>query len=55
MSKQITIQSEKGQTMSEYAIVLGVITLAVVASFSLLSETIAAAFEATLELVAGVV
>jgi Flp pilus assembly pilin Flp len=55
MSKQITIRSEKGQTMAEYAIVLGVITLAVVASFSLLSGAMAAAFERTLELVGGVV
>ncbi|HEY7794392.1 MAG TPA: hypothetical protein VIA10_10340 [Gaiellaceae bacterium] len=55
MSKQITIRTEKGQTMPEYAVVLGVITLAIVASFSLLSGAMAAAFERTLELVSGVV
>jgi Flp pilus assembly pilin Flp len=55
MSKRITIQSEKAQTMAEYAVVLGVITLAIVASFSLLSEAVGAALERTLELVGGVV
>jgi Flp pilus assembly pilin Flp len=54
MSKKITIRNEKGQTMAEYAVVLGVITLAVVASFSLLSEAVAAALEYTLGLVDGV-
>lgn len=55
MSKQITIQNDAGQTMAEYAVVLGVITLAIVASFSLLSDAVAAALEHTLELVGGVV
>jgi Flp pilus assembly pilin Flp len=55
MSKKITIRSEQAQTMAEYAVVLGVITLAVVASFSLLSDAMAAAFERALELVGGVV
>lgn len=55
MSKQITIQNERGQTMAEYAVVLGVITLAIVASFSLLSDAVAAAIEQTLDLVGGVV
>ena len=55
MSEKVTIQSEQGQTMAEYAVVLGVITLAIVASFSLLSDATAAAFERVLELVGGVV
>lgn len=55
MSKQITIQNERGQTMAEYAVVLGVITLAIVASFSLLSDAVTAAIEQTLDLVGGVV
>ena len=54
MSKQITFRSEKGQTMAEYAVVLGVITLAIVASFSLLSEAAGAAIGAIAELVNGV-
>jgi Flp pilus assembly pilin Flp len=54
MSKQITTQNERGQTMAEYAIVLGVITLAIVASFSLLSDAMSAAIENILELVDGV-
>jgi Flp pilus assembly pilin Flp len=33
-------RSESGQTMAEYAIVLGVITIAVVATLTLLSGTI---------------
>jgi Flp pilus assembly pilin Flp len=52
---RITIQSESAQTMAEYAVVLGVITLAVVASFSLLSDAVSAALERTLELVGSVV
>jgi Flp pilus assembly pilin Flp len=55
MPKQITIQNEHGQTMAEYAVVLGVITLAIVASLSLLSDAVAEALERTLELVGGVV
>ena len=34
-------QSEAGQTMAEYAITLGVITLAVIAAFTLLGTTTA--------------
>jgi Flp pilus assembly pilin Flp len=54
VSKKITIQSEQGQTMAEYAVVLGVITLAIVASFSLLSDAAGAAIEAIVGLVDGV-
>jgi Flp pilus assembly pilin Flp len=56
MSKdRITIQNEHGQTMAEYAVVLGVITAAIVTSLSLLSGAIGAAFEYTLELVSSAV
>jgi len=37
--------------MAEYVVVLGVITVAIVASFSVLSDAILAAFERVLEIV----
>lgn len=52
MSKAaITDWNERGQTMAEYAIVLAVITAAIITSFSLLSGTMEAAFDRTLALV----
>jgi Flp pilus assembly pilin Flp len=38
---QPAYQSEAGQTMAEYAVTLGVITLAVIAAFTLLGTTTA--------------
>jgi Flp pilus assembly pilin Flp len=35
-----TVRDEAGQTMAEYAVVLGVITIAVVVTLGLLSTTI---------------
>jgi Flp pilus assembly pilin Flp len=35
-----TVKNEAGQTMAEYAVVLGVITIAVVATLTLLSTAI---------------
>jgi Flp pilus assembly pilin Flp len=49
--RQSTFQPESGQTMAEYAVVLGVITLAIVTTFSLLSSTIAAGFVRTLNVI----
>ena len=49
--KLIAIRVEEGQTMTEYTIVLGVITLAIVTTISLLSDAINAGFERTLEIV----
>jgi Flp pilus assembly pilin Flp len=46
-----TIRNESGQTMAEYAVVLGVITLAIVFTFSALSSAIEVAFEETLEII----
>jgi Flp pilus assembly pilin Flp len=55
MSKVMTqIESESGQTMAEYAVVLGVITFVIVTTFSLLSDAINAAFTRTLEIVQSV-
>ena len=52
MSKAaIKLHSERAQTMAEYVVVLGVITVAIVASFTVLSEAILGAFERTLEIV----
>lgn len=42
---------ESGQTMAEYAVVLGVITITIVTTFSLLSGWINGAFVRTLEIV----
>ena len=56
MSKEmIRIDGEDGQTMSEYAVVLGVITFAIVATFSVLSGSINAAFERTVSIVQSLV
>jgi len=50
----IRSEAEAGQTMAEYAVVLGVITLTIVTTFSLLSNAINAAFTRTLEIVQSV-
>ena len=50
----IQTEAEAGQTMAEYAVVLGVITLTIVTTFSLLSDAINAAFTRTLEIVQSV-
>jgi len=49
MQRVVDYREETGQTMSEYAIVLAVITPAIVAALALLSES----FQARLETVAG--
>ena len=51
MSKEIIIKAERGQTMAEYTVILGVITIAIVATFSLLSGAINDAFVRMLEAV----
>jgi Flp pilus assembly pilin Flp len=56
MSKSsITVRNQEGQTMAEYAVVLAVITIAIVTSFSLLSGAIEAAFDSAAALVRSVV
>jgi Flp pilus assembly pilin Flp len=49
-TREIAPTGELGQTMAEYAVVLGVITLAIVTSFALLSGAIEAAIDATVDL-----
>jgi Flp pilus assembly pilin Flp len=51
----VDYRDERGQTMAEYAVVLAVITLAIVTSFSLLAGAVEAALGAILDLVSGVV
>jgi Flp pilus assembly pilin Flp len=55
MRHSITFQTESGQTMAEYAVVLGVITFVIVTTFSLLSDTITAGFMRTLGILTSVV
>ena len=55
MRDPITFHNEAGQTMVEYAVVLGVITFVIVATFSLLSGQINTAFERTLNIITSVV
>jgi Flp pilus assembly pilin Flp len=54
MSKEwISPGDESGQTMAEYAVILGVITITIVGTFSVLSGAIAAAFQATVDIVSS--
>ena len=55
MSDSITLREESGQTMAEYALVLGVITLAIVTTFSFLSDAIAAGYDRTLSILMSAV
>jgi Flp pilus assembly pilin Flp len=47
MSQEIRVESrpEQGQTMAEYAVVLGVITIAIVGTIATLSDGIRALFQ----------
>ena len=45
---------EAGQTMAEYAVVLGVITITIVATFSAFSDAVLTALRRTVEIVTGV-
>lgn len=51
VDNSISLDAESGQTMAEYAVVLGVITFTIVATFTLLSGAVNAAFQRTLEIV----
>jgi Flp pilus assembly pilin Flp len=55
VSNSIAFREETGQTMAEYAVVLGVITLAIVTTFSFLSDAIAAGYDRTLDILTAVV
>jgi Flp pilus assembly pilin Flp len=52
MSKRIdTLDNESGQTMAEYGVVLGVITVFIITALSLLAGGFEEAFERTTELI----
>ena len=53
MDDSIRLKAESGQTMAEYAMVLGVITLVIVTALSLLSSEINAAFNRTISIVSS--
>jgi Flp pilus assembly pilin Flp len=55
MKQLITFEAEAGQTMAEYAVVLGVITFIIVATFTLLSGQIDVAYNRTLDILTSVV
>ena len=48
---QIELHDQKAQTMAEYTVVLGLITVAIVTTVSVLSDAVLAAFERALEIV----
>jgi Flp pilus assembly pilin Flp len=48
---RIQTKAEGGQTMAEYTVVLGVITIAIVATFALLSGAINESYEKAIEVV----
>ena len=50
-NEMIRIDTENGQTMAEYTVVLGVITIAIVTTLSLMSGWINDAFTRTLDIV----
>ena len=53
-TRLINLEGQTGQTMAEYAVVLGVITFTIVTTFSLLSEQIDVAFQTTVGIVNSV-
>ena len=55
MRHPIAFRTESGQTMAEYALVVGVITFVIVTTFSLLSDTIVAAYQRTFDILTSVV
>lgn len=55
MRHSIIFQTESGQTMAEYALVLGIITFIIVTTFSLLSDQIVAAYQRTFDILTSVV
>jgi Flp pilus assembly pilin Flp len=50
-SRRFSLQIDEGQTMAEYTVILGMITLAIVTTISLLSDAINVGFTKTLEVI----
>ena len=55
MRHSVTFRAESGQTMAEYALVVGVITFVIVTTFALLSDTIVAAYTRTYDILVSLV
>jgi len=54
LRESIALQDEKGQTMAEYVVVLGVITIAIIGAFSALSGAIESALQSVVDIVSSV-
>jgi Flp pilus assembly pilin Flp len=50
LRKRISLTAESGQTMAEYAFVLSVIILGVIATFTLFSDAVAASINTAVDL-----
>ena len=48
---RLEITAERGQTMAEYAVILGVVTIAIVTSFGFLAAAIEAALQRALDVI----
>jgi Flp pilus assembly pilin Flp len=55
MVDRIELNDQKGQAMAEYAILLGMITFAIVTTISLMSDAVRGAFQQTLDIVTSVI
>jgi len=55
MNDSTEFHTETGQTMAEYAVVLGVITFVIVTTLSVLSDTVVSAFNRTVSILTSVV
>jgi Flp pilus assembly pilin Flp len=55
MNRLIKYDTDSGQTMAEYALVLSVISVVIVATISLISDGIAAAFLRTFNVLTSIV
>ncbi len=53
MTERISLTEELGQTMAEYAVVLGVIVIAIVTAFGVLSGAIAESINDAVNIVTG--
>jgi Flp pilus assembly pilin Flp len=54
LRERITLTAESGQTMAEYAFVLSVIILGVIAAFTLFSDAVAASINDAVDMIKSV-
>jgi Flp pilus assembly pilin Flp len=52
--KRIASDDQRGQTMAEFAVVLGLITVAIVTTISFLSDAVLAMFQDALDIISKV-